>query len=195
MRSREVCPMTEQLEPDMSDDDRCVACYEYRDYCPGGHGPACEWCQGWAGAHVWHHSNSGTTTCERCGLLPLDDDDIATGCVMSSMHEPTCEVYHDTGVPWVRFLFSQGKDRDEIIDIIRRGEMQVTSLHALGHIDVGEEPNLERVYEAVPWGASDEVHEHGQWVFTIGPKDQYVSIQKRLDPVHRNHNTVRWVNR
>lgn len=32
-------------------------------------------------AHRWQYSRfAGTRTCERCGLLPLDDDDYATDC-------------------------------------------------------------------------------------------------------------------
>lgn len=32
-------------------------------------------------AHVWHVARfTGAMTCERCGLLPLDDDDVSTAC-------------------------------------------------------------------------------------------------------------------
>jgi hypothetical protein len=32
-------------------------------------------------AHVWHKATfTGTVTCERCGLLPMDDDDLQTEC-------------------------------------------------------------------------------------------------------------------
>lgn len=35
--------------------------------------------------HVWQHGRfTGTTTCERCGLLPLDADDVMTACVSDS---------------------------------------------------------------------------------------------------------------
>lgn len=33
------------------------------------------------GEHVWQAGRfTGTMTCERCGLLPLDDDDVSTPC-------------------------------------------------------------------------------------------------------------------
>jgi hypothetical protein len=34
-----------------------------------------------AQAHVWHKATfTGAVTCERCGLLPMDDDDMQTAC-------------------------------------------------------------------------------------------------------------------
>ena len=82
------------------DSDRCLACWGFPDYCQGGHGRPCDGCQGWLPDHKWVDGRfSGMTMCGECGLLPLDEEDMETGCPIGASHEPFCVLVEH--LPWV----------------------------------------------------------------------------------------------
>jgi len=173
---------------DYDDSDRCLACGEFPDYCQGGHGQGCNECQGWLPDHKWVDGRfSGMTLCGECGLLPLDEEDMETGCPIGASHEPFCVLVEH--LPWVNVFFDQGEE--ERPDILKM-ETHEAVMH-MAQWDYGYETDDAHTYvhqphpdaafyrdpnHTAPWGANDDVTEHLGYVMTER-RGLYVGLHRR----------------
>lgn len=171
--------------------ERCLACGEFPDYCQG-HGDlwACEDCRGWLKQHDWHTSRmSGTRTCSQCGLLPIDEDDIGTGCPAGAIHEPYCDHVKDR--PWVTVVTIDDLDDEQyaVGDLwpFRTLEALEGLVQYLEMNDGGDETDAGGEFtppdndpdHAYPWGSADDTYEMGEYVLAINRDLHYAGLYRR----------------
>ena len=169
------------------DSDRCLACGEFPDYCQGGHGQGCNECRGWLPDHKWVDGRfSGMTLCGECGLLPLDSDDMETGCPIGASHEPFCVFVEH--LPWVDVYQDYDYTHDAILEMsthdavnFMRGAdygMETDDAHTYVHQPHPDAAFYRDPDHTAPWGANDDVTEHLGYVM-IERRGLYVGLHRR----------------